>query len=498
MDIPKHACFSYIMSKGKIAISFGKCITIGDYLFSYDENTPLQKSVSNERELILFGFAVDIRDGSSKELAETILRESMTINDVIRFEAWLGGKYLIVYSDNTGCYIIPDATASIPILYTVNGNSFVSTPYEQIIVDFFGFKSSSELQSIRNSSEISQAMPCDVTCYCEIKSLLPNHVLNCGLQTAARFVNSTVKQQEITAERAAEITEPYIAKIADMYVQQFRMYCPITGGKDSRVVLAYLNQACEKAGKGLLCYTMRHPYHKGNEDDLVIPKRLVDCVHLHYEQISDVPESSCAYAKTDSLLGKGCYSKRTAIIAETIQRHYGDGAIVNGDIIGQVGKCSLHRDIPEFLATSGYFKCKIHNYSRKANMYIKQWICDVQSAGECVNLFDLFSVESRLGRWAAQENVMYNIKGQLYLNVFNSRSIIYVWSCVPRKQRKNAEIQKALIRRITPELLEVPFETDHSIFIRLSKANGLNYYIGSRIKHCIGYIKFKFGSKEQE
>ena len=50
------------------------------------------------------------------------------------------------------------------------------------------------------------------------------------------------------------------------------------------------------------------------------------------------------------------------MIANTIKCNFGDGAVLNGDIMGQVGKCSLHRDIPEIFATPSYFRCKLHNH----------------------------------------------------------------------------------------------------------------------------------------
>ena len=497
MNVPQNACFSFILSKEEIDSNPTKHLKIAEYTFSYDENTPIQTSSAEGREIILFGLAVNVRNGISEHLTDILLKGSRSVENVIQLESWLGGKYLIIYADATGCYLIPDATASIPILYTISSNDFVCSSYEMPIVNHLHIAPNPKLQKIRDSGEISQAMPYDVTCYREIKVLLPNHVLDCRKQSAKRFVNAAVRQPEITAEKAAEITAPYIERIAAYYAAQYKLYCPITGGRDSRVVLAYLDRECHHAGKDLLCYTMRHSYHHGNEDDLVIPEQLAKVGHFRYEQTADEPETSCAYDELDNLLGQGRYAKRTAVLADTIYKHYGDGAIVNGDIIGQVGKCSLHRDIPEALATAAYFRCKVHNYAKETKAYLKDWIQDIHSTDEHVNLFDLFSIESRMGRWAAQENTIYNIRGQRYLNIFNSRSIVYTWTNIPRKQRKTAALQKALIRRVKPELLDVPFETDHGLLIKISKANGFFYYIGSRIKHVIGYVKFKAEHKKE-
>ena len=98
-----------------------------------------------------------------------------------------------------------------------------------------------------------------------------------------------------------------------------------------------------------------------------------------------------------------------------------------------------------------------------------------------------------MGRWAAQENLIYNSIGQLYLNVFNSRSIIYLWTAVNRKERKMSSIHVSLIKKKMPKLLEVPFESDDSMIIRLSKANGMTYLLSSYAKYYIERAKFKRG-----
>ena len=171
------------------------------------------------------------------------------------------------------------------------------------------------------------------------------------------------------------------------------------------------------------------------------------------------------------------------MIANTIKASYGDGAVINGDIIGQVGKCSLHRDIPQFLATARYFRCKLHNYSKASIYHINRWIKDIKASGEQVNLFDLFSLESRMGRWAAQENQIYAMMGQKYLNIFNSRSIIYPWTCVPRKDRKLSRIHRELIGLTYPDLMQIPVGGDMSIAEKISKLNGLTYYLAGFVKY---------------
>ena len=162
----------------------------------------------------------------------------------------------------------------------------------------------------------------------------------------------------------------------------------------------------------------------------------------------------------------------------------------SNDYANDVGKCSLHRDIPSFLATPGYFRCKLHNYSKRAKLVLADWLRDIKASGERVNTFDLFSVENRMGRWAAQENLIYNLAGQLYLNIFNSRKIIYTWTAVSRRERKKSLLHVGYIKKVNPSLLSVAFERDESALVRISKSNGLFYYLSSYLKFFLQKRKF--------
>ena len=203
--------------------------------------------------------------------------------------------------------------------------------------------------------------------------------------------------------------------------------------------------------------------------------------HLNYQQFADIELTDGDIAEADAVWGKNNYIKRTLMLAHSIKHHLGDNAVINGDIIGQVGKCSLHRDIPLGFATPSYFLCKLHNYSKEAKEGLRLWMQEIEHSNEHVNYFDLFSIENRMGVWAANENEIYNMVGQYYLNIFNSRSIIYEWTRVGSKERKVSTIHLSIIKKLCPKLLEIPFEPT-SIFEKIAKYNGISYLLASYLK----------------
>ena len=479
--------FSYYISKEQINIpELPQHRRFGDFNIAFDAVTPFYMAEKENFSAAVFGFAIDLFTGCGGDLTGDILDKCSDISDLLEFEKKIGGKYLILFRIDKQYYLLGDATCSIPVYYTSEGEA-VCTSNPEFLVKRFGFQPDPLLNHIRQSGDISQAMPFDITHYREIMSLLPNHILNICQQAASRFINSDCPQKKLTVKEATDKALPLIQTLSDFYSGIYRIYCPITGGRDSRVVMSFLNG---KTKHKTPSYTIRHKNFRDDDTDLTIPAQLCASVGIPYTQICDEELSESIIGLADHLLGKGCYSQRTLQIAETIRTHYGDGAVINGDIIGQVGKCSLHRDIPSCFATPAYFRCKLHNYSDEAKKQLKLWIDEIKDSGEKINVFDLFSIENRMGRWAGQENLVYNSIGQPYLNVFNSRSIIYLWTAVSRKERKTGKIQKALIERVFPELLETPYGTGSSKLNGFAKKTGMTYLAASYIKYYTGKKKF--------
>ncbi len=413
-----------------------------------------------------------------------------SIEQVLEYEKYLGGKYILLFECNGVYYIQGDATCSVSVFYSTQG-PFVCASNFQLIAQIKQYPPDEAFLKIRQSGDISQAMPYDITHVRQIKQLIPNHYLNIGTGTAVRFVNEAQEQKVLSVEQASQITMPMIERLLVLYQRHYKLYCPITSGRDSRVVLAFLR----RSGAEFSCYTIRHPEHNDATQDICLPIALCKQEDLTHRLIEDVTVSEPLKQQMDTLLGKDNYSQRTLRIAQTIYEKFGDGAIINGDIIGQVGKCSLHRDIPSMFATPAYFRCKLHNYSRGAKVQLKYWLKEIKESGEKVNTFDLFSVENRMGRWAGQENLIYNSLGQVYLNIFNSRSIIYTWTATARKERKKSALHVCLIEKTCPSLLQIPFEKDESFLFTFSKATGMNYLLSSYLKYYLEKMKFLRGKR---
>lgn len=463
---------------------------LGKYHVGFSRGTQASYYKENNNEILILGVCIDTSSDGTLDPCKRIIGNARCILDVLDIERDMGGKYIIFTKIEDDYYLFGDATCSLPIAFTFYRGCFYAASFEKILAEKLGVASDIELEGIQNSGSISQAMPYDITIYKEIKQLLPNNYIDINRKKVVRHALSN-NVEYFSASQAANMTHERILKLVLGYSEMFKVACPITSGRDSRVVLSYFFLQ----DNDVPCYTINHAEFKDKEQDFVIPKLMAEKYNLNYSVLTDSEPIAPLRNYCDKVFGKGKYSLRTLMIANTIHNQFCDYAIMNGDIIGQIGKCSLHRDIPAIFATPKYFQCKLHNYSSQSSALLERWKNEIITSNEKTDLFDMFSIENRMGRWAAKEKNIYNALGQIDLNIFNSRSILQIWCSVSRKERKESKIHLELMKLTGSKFLDVPFEKEDNFLARLSKCNGISYLLGSYLKYFFGWAKYKYGGK---
>src|SRR5699024_12480631 len=151
--------------------------------------------------------------------------------------------------------------------------------------------------------------------------------------------------------------------------------------------------------------------------------------------------------------------------------------------------CPFGKDLPESFATTNYFITKIHNYSPEAKKYIEKWIKDTKTYSEKFNvsLFDLFHLESRLGRWLPKSIQNYDyFMNQIY--IFNSRYLIELWMSIPRDERTKKSLHIEIIKKEWPEQLDFEINHDERIINKMFYKSYV-YYIGIYAKYLLNKYK---------
>ena len=372
------------------------------------------------------------------------------IEAVYRKSDRLAGKFVVCVQNQDGRYLFGDATGALSIYYAAGEEApiFLAS-WDNIIAKTLGFSPDPVLLEVRNSSDYSQPMPYDVSVYQQIKALLPNHYLDLDRRRPVRVPFLPCSPR--SAEQAAAESAPLIRNIISAYRTRYSLICPLTGGYDSRVVFAFLREQCPD----LRCYTFRHTNFTETHADLIVPAQI--CKELGVEYMTIPDEHADETFLSDFQAVAGPYGGKDMLdLAYTYIRHNRGFTMVNGDIIGQIGKSVLGNALPVCLATPKYLQCKVHNFSSHCSELLKAHLQDLKSCGERPLIYDLFAMESRLGRWAAQSGTWLGLCGMSALNIFNCREIIRLWSSVDRKQRTKAIIHKELYGLSDRRLLKYP------------------------------------------
>lgn len=450
------AVFTYAVSEDAFPL-FQRHLPIfgGALTLHYTAGTDVLCCKDGGFEAVVLGVCVDTHGELRREDIPAWLLQSAGegIETVYRRSARFAGKYVIFFLCAGGRYLFGDATSSIQINYAVEEGPLCAASTDHLLANHCGYAVSEYSRKIREGSDASQALPGDLTMYDQVKALLPNHYLDVASRKAVRVpMEEPSPDFRGSIDAVARRSVFLIRNTVNGYRQRYELVCPLTAGYDSRVVFAFLKEAVPD----LTCYTFRHPGFTESTDDIRIPAQICREYHQQHQVIPDVSASDAYFSALTAFAGP-YHSRYTADLACTYLSGFQGKALINGDIIDQVGKSLIGNALSPRYGTAAYFQCKLHNFEKQTRQEIEQWIADARSVEPAEHLYDLFAIENRCGRWAAQGGTLYALASIPSLNLFNSRELISLWMSLDRECRMQKQIHHELFRQTDPELLQIPF-----------------------------------------
>lgn len=481
----ENSVFTYLISNRKCddVLLSEKDNIFGWYIYA-SKLTNVNISSNSKDAVVVIGYCVDSRAEIIREDIPNFLLnlENGAFESAI---SRLAGKYVIMHIKDNAAKVYADATATLPVYYFFKNNTAYFSSHEFFIVQQTHTAINNQAVSILKKGDSSKTLPYNISRYKDISVLLPNHFYSTYDNDIHRFDYHTCSDFDCSADNAAKLTLPLITNIACEVAGDYNINCPLTGGYDSRVVFGVFYKLLQ--GK-FNTYTMQHSMDE-RDADLSVPKKISSDYNSDYCVIKDSCVTSSDIAKCDEIYGKDTYSLQTLKNILTLLPIYDNKkCLVNGDIVGQIGKSSLHRSIRNCFMGPAYYQCKIHNTSRITRVYMKEWYNSAKKyASEKV--CERFNEEIRLGRWAADENSMYSLFGINVINIFNCPDIIRIWQQVPRKLRKNSELHISILKLIDEKMLKYEFSASASLVEKIAKKNDVIFYIATFAKYFFQVIK---------
>lgn len=281
MFLGERSVFSYCICKRELLECEAVKVRVGEYHVYTNRNTHFDYREDPDVSLFVIGIAACLNGGESA--LDWLWKHKQSITSIVEAEKYLGGKYVLFIRIKDSYFILGDATCSIPVFYAKCDDGAICSSIGYQIAEEQGLSVDSVLLEIREGGDSSRTMPYDYTIWKGIKRLLPNHYLDVNRMCVIRMVNQPVLLSPQSAEQAAEISLPFIKRLAEYYMRKFSVACALTSGRDSRAVLSVLG-----CSKDIPIYTMKHNEFAENTPDIVVPKQIAARVNLDYHQINDV------------------------------------------------------------------------------------------------------------------------------------------------------------------------------------------------------------------
>ncbi len=479
-DILKESIFSYIISYSKCEeFPYNKNLAPTNYVLSYSDGIEINFYNLDNIYVYIIGYAIDsYNEHKTQDIPKMIASEyKKGIEQSYNYCNRLAGKYIVLLFDSNNRYIWGDATNSLTINYNFSKGVVISS-IAKMVAEYSSDQEDPKHLDIRLNSTLSQPMPSDITIYNSVYSLLPNHYLDISNRKTVRVnvSNGVCKNSKYSESHILEKQFELIDSITKQYAKDYECVCPLTAGYDSRAVYSFLLRVKED----IETYTFFHNGFTMETPDVKIPKQIRR--NLNHKLVNDIEATEEYYNAITSLNGKTTF-RRTVDLAYTYNSIYKGKTLINGNILDQVGKSLIGNSLHSVFATPSFFVCKIHNKSKHVKPEIKKWI-DTIGEEDRPFIYDLFAIENRLGRWAAQTDQVYNLCGINSMNIFNCKDLIFLWMSLDRKKRKNKILYKYIYEKnLDSYINDIPI--NGSRIMEYIKTNVFTFYIGTYLKQVL-------------
>lgn len=452
---------------------------MADQFFQYNNSDKFHVYRDNNKKIIIFGDVINAKTGDIDE--ESIVAsygQEDSWEKVLKESRYLAGRYILIYADHENIYLLPDPAATIQVSYTLEDYS--KTPivaaYAKVIADKLGFKESERSKEILNSSADLQPLHNDLTMYDEIKLVLPNYYFDFKKRKTIRFF-PIGKQEKISYAEALDISDKYLTRLFKCLHEKHKISLPLTSGIDSRTYLAFLKEYIDDVPT----YTFFHDNFSRETSDIKVPNQMSKDLGFKHYILEDKEVPKEIIKQAEKYLGSNLYLD----ILENSWTYYNspfkDHYFLNGDVIA-ISRSYIGKNIPEKFANLKYFVAKSHNYSKESEIEVKKWLdrTKAETKSSNISLFDLYTWEQRFGRFTSRGRMIYDFFNYSF-NPSNCRFLFEMWVSIDRKDRVNKSLQKDLMSRHWPEILNYPFNPDAKF--KFVENNSFLYYIGSLLKY---------------
>lgn len=438
-----------------------------DFYLFYHQDLKVEYCKTEKKIVVILGIAIN-----PYNIHENLITKIAKTNDITETTdeiKKIGGTYVIIIANAQNIVIFNDPSGMMGVYFDSKSRAS-STP--------------SLLQPIKRNSTIEKDFQFgpgndwytgSFTAYEGVKKLIPNCLLELFAGSIHRYwpkkFDIPIEKNNITENRLNAICT-LLTDMINGVVEKGKVIGSITGGKDSRVVLA-----ASKINWPKISYFTLHGKAVQNED-IKYAKLLAQQAHLDHIIYEIGPVSQKIDALYNEIGANEAIGARREIATTCLQLEGKDTIHLNGNL-GAICKSYYWQSAaPKIFKINAVMRDFLRpgTTTKEGITYWRETLSDIDNA---TILYNLFYLEQRGGRWiAAGENC-----SRLFYETFtpfNHRDIFSHICCLPLELQRSGTLLKLLVKNMAPELLDVPYCT--------ARRNWTKYipeYLKSRIRHLV-------------
>lgn len=421
-------------------------------------------SAGGEKSLTLLGYMLDPDNpvADDRGILRGLLAKMGCADDAPGLTAGLGGRWALVVRDARQTLLFHDAGGMRQVHFASrDGVTWCGTRAETV-AEVSGCEIDPLAAAYARSADFvflryGRWWPGDGALHRGVRRLLPNHRLDLGNGTVARYWPDE-DIAPISRDQGIETGAAILSGMMRAAVARFRLVLLLTGGRDSRLVLAASRGICHEMG----CVSISKS--GASDPDARIPGQMLASLGLTHHIVESRGRPTRRFWRAyreNSPHGNRSYAANAEAVAPRLGP---DRAAVWGNM-AEIIKCpdrlyGKHlRGRPSDSATArDLVKMTRHGRHPYAERAMSGWLAGARDRRN-VGLLDLLYWEQRVGSWLAGWVNEYDPIWQEWVCPFNCRRLLVTLLGVDPAFRGPPahQLHSGLIERLWPKLLSAPF-----------------------------------------
>ncbi|HEY5808301.1 MAG TPA: hypothetical protein VIT67_10060 [Povalibacter sp.] len=427
----------YVISRGdaNLPASYRRC-RIGEWHIGVASDLDvLPLPLSGDRVGYLIGHPVDF---------EGVLRAPIE-NDFENALYKIAGSYVAIVQADNDIRLYLDACGSLPAVYcpahgivAANVDLIAAVPYSRQLQRQFPI-------------DANMFFPFTLTPKGGVHRLLPNHFLSLSTWIAERHWPKVLTEGTRSPDQNIDLIISRLTGMLSLLVTEHPISLPLTAGYDSRALLASLTTL---NAKGDITY-FTSLIDKAGVEDAEIAGKIAEELGLRYRkaQFVDPTEQERDHwlASTGRSVGG-----RASYNFKTIAREVNDRVTCMG-LAGEVGRTFYGAGIEKKTPLSAGLLLKKLGLplTELSDRDAQHWLAEFAGFNS-QQIMDFLYIEIRLGCWAGPQMIA-DAPARFRTIPFNQRPIFECMLDTPFALRSRQYIPTSIVRRLTPKLIQYPY-----------------------------------------